>query len=63
MIVGNTPLAEGFDIEGIDNSNANIKIMMEDVKEEIEYWQKAIVCFVFGSKPPLKVVEVYVSCM
>ncbi|XP_019237198.1 PREDICTED: uncharacterized protein LOC109217412 [Nicotiana attenuata] len=32
---------------------------MEDVKEEIEYWQTAVVCFVLGSNPPLTVVEGY----
>lgn len=46
-IVGNTPVTEGFDLEGV-NSNANVKITMEDVKEEIEYWQTAVVCFVLG---------------
>ncbi|XP_075099405.1 uncharacterized protein LOC107783472 [Nicotiana tabacum] len=32
---------------------------MEDVKEEIEYWQTAVVCFVLESNPPLTVVEGY----
>lgn len=57
-IVGNTPVTEGFDLEGV-NSNANVKITMEDIKEEIEYWQTAVVCFVLGSNPPLTVVEGY----
>lgn len=32
---------------------------MEDVKEEIEYWKSAVVCFVLGSNPPLTVIDGY----
>lgn len=36
---------------------------MEDVKEEIEYWQSAVVCFVLRSNPPLTVMEGYIKCI
>lgn len=34
-VVRSAPIAEGFDLEGETNSTANVKITMENVKEEI----------------------------
>ncbi|XP_019239038.1 PREDICTED: uncharacterized protein LOC109219077 [Nicotiana attenuata] len=32
---------------------------MDDIKEEVEYWQSTVVCYVLGSNPPLTVIEGY----
>lgn len=37
-VVGDAPIVEGFDLEGEINPTVNVKITIEDVKEEIEYW-------------------------
>lgn len=48
---------EGLDLRSESNLEANVKITLDDVKEEIEYWHSAIVCFVLGSNPSLIVIE------
>uniref|UniRef100_A0A803PT20 DUF4283 domain-containing protein n=1 Tax=Cannabis sativa TaxID=3483 RepID=A0A803PT20_CANSA len=40
-----------------DNEKTIVKITMEDIEGEIEYWNSAIVCYVLGANPPLDVLE------
>lgn len=49
-IVAN-PIAEWLDLTPQANGNLNVKITMEDIKEEIEHWNSAVVCYVLGSNP------------
>ncbi|XP_062073377.1 uncharacterized protein LOC133777697 [Humulus lupulus] len=37
-----------------------VKIELEDIEEEINYWQSVIVCYVIGANPPLHVLERFV---
>ena len=34
-----------------------IKINMEDIEEEVQYWNSAMVCYVLGANPPVSVLE------
>lgn len=45
-------MREGFDLVAAEKLATNIKITMNDIKEEIEYWQSAVVCYVLGSNTP-----------
>lgn len=54
-----SPITKGPDLTPQVQDNLNVKITMEDIKEEIEFWNSAIVCFVLGSNPPQSVMEGY----
>ncbi|XP_010694020.1 uncharacterized protein LOC104906887 [Beta vulgaris subsp. vulgaris] len=45
------------DDHSIVKESLAIKIEFEDVKEEIEYWESAVVCYVVGANPPYPVME------
>ncbi|KAJ8422180.1 hypothetical protein Cgig2_015761 [Carnegiea gigantea] len=36
------------------------KIALDDIEEEIAYWQNAVVCCVLGANPPVEVIEGFV---
>ena len=36
-----------------------IKIDIDDVKDEIEYWNSSVVCYVLGANPPFLVMDGY----
>uniref|UniRef100_A0A803NL62 DUF4283 domain-containing protein n=1 Tax=Cannabis sativa TaxID=3483 RepID=A0A803NL62_CANSA len=40
-----------------DNEKVIVKVTMDDIEGEIEYWNSAIVCYVLGANPPLDVLE------
>ncbi|XP_060170335.1 uncharacterized protein LOC132601250 [Lycium barbarum] len=58
-IVGAVPIREGFDLEGDEASTTNVKITLEDIKDEVDYWSTAVICYVLGSNPPQSVMEGY----
>jgi len=33
----------------------------DDVKEEIDYWQNALLCTVLGANPPLEVMKGFIN--
>ncbi|XP_074271599.1 uncharacterized protein LOC141595534 [Silene latifolia] len=37
-----------------------LQLDQEDVAEEIEYWQQAVVCFILGANPPWEIVEGFI---
>lgn len=37
-----------------------VKITMEDIVDEIEFWNAAIVCYVLGANPPIHIMEGFV---
>ncbi|XP_010679661.1 uncharacterized protein LOC104894967 [Beta vulgaris subsp. vulgaris] len=45
---------------GIGKQFVSIKIGFEDVKDEIEYWENAVVCYVIGANPPFPVMDGFV---
>lgn len=36
-----------------------MKITMDDIREEVEYWNTTVICDVLGSNPPQSVMEGY----
>lgn len=36
-----------------------MKITVDDIKEEVEYWSSTIICYMLGSNPPLTVMDGY----
>ncbi|XP_062114462.1 uncharacterized protein LOC133825549 [Humulus lupulus] len=44
---------------GIEKSQSEdfVKIDLEDIEEEVNYWNSSIVCYVLGANPPLPVME------
>ncbi|XP_062105698.1 uncharacterized protein LOC133817249 [Humulus lupulus] len=34
-----------------------IKITMEDIEDEVDYWKSSMVCYVLGANPPLSILE------
>ena len=53
----NTKFDESMDGETI--TSEGVKIDMEDIEDEIAYWNSALVCYVIGANPPLSVFEGY----
>lgn len=41
--MGKTPLMEGFDLTGEENSRLNVKIALNYVKEELANWHSFVV--------------------
>lgn len=37
----------------------NVKITLKDIKEEVEYWNNVVICYVLGSNPPPDVLNSY----
>ncbi|XP_074297634.1 uncharacterized protein LOC141628380 [Silene latifolia] len=37
-----------------------LQIQLEDVEEDIEFWNQAVVCFILGANPPWEVVEGFI---
>lgn len=60
-IVGNEKCSEGYDITMTEREKlrGNVKITMEDIKDEIVYWRSAVICYMLGSNPPQTVMEEY----
>uniref|UniRef100_A0A803QQC4 Reverse transcriptase domain-containing protein n=1 Tax=Cannabis sativa TaxID=3483 RepID=A0A803QQC4_CANSA len=42
-------------------STNKVKITLDDIEEEIYFWQASIVCYVLGANPPLHVLEGFVN--
>lgn len=55
--VHSSEIAIDNDKIGIGNQSVSIKIDYEDIKDEIEYWENAVVCYVVGANPPFPVME------
>ena len=57
---------EGLNLEIEKNVENNetfvecVKITMEDIQPEIEYWNSAIVCYILGCKPPFRIVNGFI---
>lgn len=58
-VVG-TPLAKnGRDLTTQGSARTNVKITMEDVQDEIEYWSIVVIFFVLGSNPLQSMMDGY----
>lgn len=44
-VVGKIPVEEEIDLT-MEKSETNVKITMADIKDEVEYWSTAVVCYV-----------------
>ncbi|KAK4708976.1 hypothetical protein R3W88_029901 [Solanum pinnatisectum] len=49
----------GFDLSTEEQVKGNIKITVEDIQEEVDYWGTTVICYVLGSNPPQSVMEGY----
>lgn len=58
-VVGNITNSEGLYLSNKEQSSNNVKIIMEDIKEEIKFWNSAVICYILGSNPPQTVMEGY----
>lgn len=60
-VIGMPIPIEGYDLTMNDcsSSKINVKITLDDVKDEIDYWSTAVICYVLGSNPPQIVMEGY----
>ncbi|XP_048498021.1 uncharacterized protein LOC125496564 [Beta vulgaris subsp. vulgaris] len=47
-------------VENKDTSAECLKITMDDIQPEIEYWNSAIVCYILGCKPPFRIVNGFI---
>uniref|UniRef100_A0A803PRU1 Reverse transcriptase domain-containing protein n=1 Tax=Cannabis sativa TaxID=3483 RepID=A0A803PRU1_CANSA len=55
-------LRSGSVVRSLDSSfqsvgKPKVKITMDDIEEEVSYWNSTIVCYVLGANPPLEVLE------
>ncbi|KAM6558558.1 hypothetical protein CsatA_027797 [Cannabis sativa] len=56
-------LRSGSVMRNLKNSFSNsstrskVKITNDDIKEEIDFWNPSIVCYVLGANPPLSILE------
>ncbi|XP_062114379.1 uncharacterized protein LOC133825461 [Humulus lupulus] len=53
----NIPNSLGGDASLATQMNEFVKIDMEDIVEEVNYWSPSLVCYVLGANPPLPVLE------
>lgn len=57
------PLSE-VDVAEVDVVNRTcvneVKIDMEDIQEEVDFWNSAVICYVVGSNPPIQVMEGFI---
>lgn len=60
-IVGNGESSEGYDLTEKRGKQVtgNVKITLDDIKDEIIYWKSAVICYVLDSNPPQIVMEGY----
>lgn len=56
-VVGSFPAEEGLDLSSKGIDRENVKIIIEDIKEDMEYWNSNAICYVLGSNPPHTVIE------
>ena len=56
---------EGTALEFIPVADINgvkcAKVELEDIEEEVNYWQNAVICCVLGANPPISVMEGFVK--
>ncbi|XP_070008395.1 uncharacterized protein [Nicotiana sylvestris] len=57
-VVGKIPVEDEIDLT-MEKSETNVKITMADIKDEVEYWSTAVVCYVLGSNPPQIIIDGY----
>ncbi|XP_070005637.1 uncharacterized protein [Nicotiana sylvestris] len=50
---------EGLDLKSQETMKQNVKITLEDIKKEVEYWINSIIWYVLGSNPPPAVMSGY----
>lgn len=58
-IVANIPDVDELELKTNESTKQNVKITMEDIKEEVEYLSNAVICYVLGSNPPPIVMNGY----
>ncbi|XP_009786117.1 uncharacterized protein [Nicotiana sylvestris] len=58
-VIGPIPTTEGFDLCREEVIGQNVKITIDDIKDEVEYCSSAVICYVLGSNPPLSVMDGY----
>lgn len=58
-IVANSPDVDELELKTNESTKQNVKITMEDIKEEVEYWSSAVICCVLGCNPPPVVMNDY----
>ncbi|GAB4833615.1 hypothetical protein Ancab_031860 [Ancistrocladus abbreviatus] len=51
----------GFELDYVPSKDDAVTIVMEDVKEEIYYWDMAIIVYALGEKVPFAAMEEYVK--
>ncbi|XP_062073479.1 uncharacterized protein LOC133777758 [Humulus lupulus] len=51
------PILEFDPITDSSRVKDRVKINLEDIEEEVSYWNSALVCYVLGANPPIKVME------
>ncbi|XP_062080776.1 uncharacterized protein LOC133785571 [Humulus lupulus] len=62
-------LRSGIVIRNLGNSFTNaekerkVKITMEDIEEEVAFWNSSMVCYVLGANPPLSIFEGFIRRM
>lgn len=57
---GNDPIPILFDDNVSGSKSELIKIEIEDIQSEIDYWNSALYCYVVGANPPDHVREGYI---
>lgn len=60
-VVGEGESSEGYNLTGKreERVKGNVKITIDDIKDEIIYWKSAVICYTLGSNPPQTVMEGY----
>lgn len=50
--MANSPEVDKLELKTNESTKQNVKITMEDIKEEVEYLTNAVICYVLGSNSP-----------